>query len=311
VPNFAKHCTDAMKLLTGQGYELVLNPHQRPLSDQELHQWATDAHAAIIGNEKWSGDLIRSLKYMSLFSRFGVGIDNLDLIAAKEKGIRITRSLGANTNAVAEFTITMMLAAIRHVPFFDQTTKDGQWQRLPGLEMSGKTVGLIGYGAIAQRVSQLLKGFDVRILVHTRSPGKAGPEDVKIQFASLDQLLQESDIVSLHLPGSSETTHIIDADALSAMKKGAILINTARGSHIDESALYEALQGKHIRCAALDVFATEPTDATFKLFSLDNVLVSPHTAGATVESYVRMGNDSAQAAVDYFHGKIPKNGFVT
>lgn len=310
VPNFAKYCPEAMSLISRQPYEVIFNPHQRPLTHEELLVMASDAHAAIIGNERWSGDLICSLGKMQIMSRFGVGLESLDLPAAHAKGIRITRSLGANTQAVAEFTISLMLAAIRHLPYFDRTTKAGQWQRLPGFELSGKTVGLIGYGAIAQRVSQLLSGFDVRIIVHTRTPGANVPEKAKVQFAPLEKVLQESDILSLHLPGSAETRHIIDQHALTVMKKGAVLINTARGSHIDEAALYQALISGRLRCAALDVFSTEPTDASFALFALDNVIVSPHTAGATLESYERMGVDSAQAVVEFFQGKVPKNGFV-
>ena len=310
VPNFGKYCSQAMNLLSEQPYEVIFNPHQRPLTHEELLVLASEAHAAIIGNERWSDNLIRSLGKMQILSRFGVGLDSLDLPACQAKGIRITRSLGANTQAVAEFTISLMLAAIRHLPYFDRTTKAGQWQRLPGLELSGKTIGLIGYGSIAQRVSQLLSGFDVRIMVHTRTPGANVPDHTKVQFAPLEKVLQESDILSLHLPGSAETTHIIDQNAMTVMKKGAVLINTARGSHIDEAALYEALTSGHLRGAALDVFSTEPTDASFKLFALDNVIVSPHTAGATLESYERMGAASAQAIVDFFQGRVLKNGFV-
>lgn len=226
---------------------------------------------------------------LRLIQKIGVGVNTIDLDAAQRRHIAVCNMPGTNSQAVAEMTLLLMLGALRRVTHRDRATRAGTGWTLPASlqdgygEIRGRTVGLVGYGAVPRCLAPMLQAMGATVVFTSRSPT---PDAVGTP-RSLDALLAESDIVSLHLPLASDTKRLIGADALARMKPGAILVNTARGGLVDEAALVVALRSGHIGAAGLDVFETEPALSTNPLFELDNVVVSPHLAWLTRETLDR------------------------
>ena len=222
-----------------------------------------------------------------LIQKIGVGLDTIDLAHARARGIAVANMPGTNTAAVAEMTLALMLACLRRIAILSEATKRGQgWQlaaeTLDGLgEIGGRRIGLIGYGAIPQRLAPVLRALGATPVAFTRSSRAEG-----IATLPLDELLATSDIVSLHLPATPETRHLLDARRLALIPRGGILVNTARGALVDEAALVEALASGHLASAGLDVFAVEPARAN-PLFALPNVVAAPHVAWLTQETLSR------------------------
>jgi phosphoglycerate dehydrogenase-like enzyme len=231
--------------------------------------------------------MIEAAPRLRLIQKIGVGVNTIDLHAAKARGIPVCNLPGTNARAVAEMTLALMLAAIRRIPRFDTLMRAGAWCD-PDLqdgvgELGGKTVGLVGYGSIPRILAPVLAALGCRVVYTTRNPvpGALG------ERLKLDDLLAEADVVSLHVPLTAETERLIDAAALARMKRGAILVNTARGGLVDQAALTEALRTGHLGAAGLDVFAREPHDAGEALFNLPNVVVTPHVAWITTGTFDR------------------------
>jgi phosphoglycerate dehydrogenase-like enzyme len=226
---------------------------------------------------------------LRLIQKIGVGVNTIDLDEAKRRGIHVANMPGTNSQAVAEMALSLLLAAVRKVPQFDLTTRSGEGWALPPeamddvTEISGKVVGLVGFGAVPRRLAPVLKAMGARVIYSDlQDASSADAEPV-----STDVLIREADIISLHVPLTPETRGIIGRRQLEQMRKGVILVNTARGELIDESALCEFLQSRHVRCAALDVLANEPAYSGNPLFTLPNVLVTPHIAWLTRETIER------------------------
>lgn len=226
---------------------------------------------------------------LRLVQKIGVGVNTIDLDAARRRGVAVCNMPGTNTQAVAEMTLLLILAVLRRVARLDAATRAGEGWRQPVEvqdrygEVSGRTVGLVGYGAVPRRLAPVLAALGARVLFASRSPK---PEAVGERRA-LDDLLRESDVVSLHLPLAADTERLIDAAAIARMKRGAILVNTARGALVDEAALVDALGSGHLGAAGLDVFEEEPLPPDSPLLSFDNVAVTPHVAWLTQETLER------------------------
>lgn len=226
---------------------------------------------------------------LRLIQKIGVGVNTIDLDAARARGIAVCNLPGTNSRAVAELTLLLMLGALRRVSLFDAETRAGRgWSQPPALqdglfELGGRTVGLVGYGAIPALLAPVLTAMGCRVLYTARAPK---PEAVG-EFRGLDALLAESDVVSLHIPETPETRGLIDARAIARMKTGAVLVNTARGGLVDQAALVAALRSGHLAAAGLDVFAAEPADPRDPLFGLPNVVVTPHIAWLTTGTFDR------------------------
>lgn len=225
---------------------------------------------------------------LRLVQKIGVGIDAIDVAHAKARGIAVCNMPGTNTAAVAEMTLALMLACLRRIPRLHAgTAAGGIWPQAgeigDGLgEIGGRTVGLVGYGAVAQRLVPVLRALGAQVVAHSRTSREDG-----VEFLSLDELLARADIVSLHLPANAETKNLIDARRIERMKPGAILVNTARGSLVDETALAQALASGRLEGAALDVFASEPPAPDNPLLGLPNVVLAPHLAWLTQETLRR------------------------
>jgi len=231
--------------------------------------------------------MIEAAQRLKLIQKIGVGVNTIDLDAAKARGIPVCNLPGTNARAVAELTLALMLATLRRVPRFDAAIRQGVWSDpllQDGLgELGGRVVGLVGYGAIPRLLAPVLAALGCRLLYTTRAP----KPDALGEWRPLAALLADADVVSLHLPLTAETANLIDAAALARIKPGAVLINTARGGLVDQSALTEALRSGRLAAAGLDVFDTEPPDFAGSLFRLPNVVLSPHIAWLTTGTFDR------------------------
>jgi len=243
-----------------------------------------------------TAEMIAAAPRLKLIQKIGVGVNTIALEAAKARGIPVCNLPGTNSQAVAELALLLMLACLRKLPRYDAMTRDGSaWRADPGMqdglgELSGRTVGLVGYGAIPQALAPVLRALGCRVLYTARS---ARP-DAMAEFRPLEALLAESDIVSLHIPETPETRDLIGAAALGQMKPGAILVNTARGGLVDQAALAAALRSGQLAAAGLDVFAHEPADPSDPIFALENVVVTPHIGWLTGGTFARSFSIAAE-----------------
>jgi phosphoglycerate dehydrogenase-like enzyme len=249
----------------------------------------TDAEILLHVLEPVTAAVIDAAPRLRLIQKIGVGVNTIDLDAARRRSIAVCNMPGTNTQAVAEMTLLLMLATLRRLARLDDLTRVGKgWEFEPELpddlgELSGRTVGLVGFGAVARRLVPMLEAIGARVVYTSRRPAP----DAQVTFLRFQELLPVADVLSLHLPLTTETTGMIDAAALAAMKRGSVLINTARGPLVDEAALCEALTSGHLRGAGLDVFSREPVGAEDAVLRLPNVVVTPHLAWLTTETLER------------------------
>ena len=272
------------KPLTDAGHTFVAYP--KDTDPQVQIERAKDADILMIANMPLSGEVIRACKNLKFIDVAFTGVDHVDLAAATEMGIKVSNAAGYSTQAVAEIALCMMLSLLRNIPQVEQRCRQGQTKDgLVGCELRGKTVGIIGAGAIGCRTAELCRAFGCRILGYKRHV--TGNEPSFIEFVSLDELLKNSDIVSLHCPINQESKHLINAQSIAKMKKGAYLINTARGPVVDSQALADALNSGYLAGAGIDVFEQEPPLSTdHPLLHSKNTIVTPHVAFASAESMV-------------------------
>jgi D-3-phosphoglycerate dehydrogenase / 2-oxoglutarate reductase len=253
--------------------------------------------------------VIEAAPRLRIVSRHGVGVDAVDLDAATEHGIVVTTTGSANAAAVAEYTFALLLAHIRHITAADASMRRGEWSRGPlvGLELEGKTLGILGLGAIGRRVARQGLGFGMRVLAH--DPRLERSPIPEVELMGLPHVLAQSDIITLHTRLDASTQGLIGAAAIAAMKPTAILINTSRGDIIDEPALIAALRQGRLAGAILDTFDGEPLANDSPLRAMPNVLLSPHVAGQTHEALARVGLAAADAIIDELAGRRPAHVF--
>ena len=272
------------KPLTDAGHTFVAYP--KDTDPQVQIERAKDADILMIANMPLSGEVIRACKNLKFIDVAFTGVDHVDLDAAKEMGVKVSNAAGYSTQAVAEIALCMMLSLLRNIPQVEQRCRQGQTKDgLVGCELRGKTVGIVGAGAIGCRTAELCHAFGCKVLGYKRHV--TGKEPSFIEFVSLDELLQQSDIVSLHCPINEESKHLINAQSIAKMKQGAYLINTARGPVVDSQALADALNSGYLAGAGIDVFEKEPPLSTdHPLLHSKNTIVTPHVAFASAESMV-------------------------
>lgn len=296
-------CDEARKILLDAGFEIVSNDTGRILTRDEQKALIQDAYAIIAGTEIYDADILSVCKELKVIVRFGVGTDNFDLEAMKAMGILV--GVIANHNAVAEFALTLILAAMKNFPRYDTAVREGKWSRYPMRELSHKTVGIVGFGRIGRRLAELLAGFDVEILAYDPFLDVQAATQRQVTPVTMEELLARSDVVSLHLPATKENYHLINAKTIGMMKTGAYLINTARGSLVDEHALCAALDSKKLSGAGLDVFETEPVKADNPLFSRSDNVLAPHVSALSYETNYNGGIICAESVVRVQRGEKP------
>ena len=272
----------------------------------ELLPGLASANAVLVRSAtKMDAEAIAAAPNLKVIARAGVGLDNVDIPAATAAGVLVVNAPTSNIVSAAELAVSLLLAVARNVVPANLALKNGQWKRsqFGGVELQDKTVGIIGMGKIGMLVAQRLAGFDMKFVAYdpyVKSAPSGGPE---IKMVSLDELLAESDFVTIHIPKTAETNGLIDTAALAKMKPTAFVINAARGGVLDESALFDALTAGTIAGAGLDVYATEPcTDSP--LFALDNVVATPHLGASTEEAQEKAGVAVAESVVAAFAGNV-------
>lgn len=279
--------------LRERGHATLHEPLRGSRSADELVRILDGVDGALIANEPMTSDVLRQLPALKAIVRTGVGYDSVDVEAAAQLGILVSNLPGINANAVAEYTIGVVLAASRHLIDLAAGVAEGDWPRTDGHELRGSSLGLIGFGASARAVVPLAQAFGMQVLCHTSidPAARAGFSDV--EFVDFEALVSRSDVVSIHTALTPRTRHLIDESALAAMKPSAIVVNTARGPIIDEIALANAVRSGTIAGAALDVTDVEPLPADSVLRGVPGITVYPHMAGQTAEARDAAGLDGA------------------
>jgi len=274
--------------------EVVYNPLARPLTEDELIPLIQGCDGYLAGLDFITVKALERADKLRAISRYGIGCDRVDLEAAGKRGIWVTNTPGANSDAVADLTLGLMLAVARAIPLLDKSVKQGEWVRRTGIELGGKTLGILGFGAIGKKVAMRASGFGMRVNAFDPFMDEAYAEKTGVTVVTLEQALAGSDFISLHLPLNESTRNIISGEAIDMMKPGAIVVNTSRGGLIDEHELYKALDSGRLGGAAMDVYEKEPPDLNDPLYLLPNVVTTPHTGAHTVEATLNM----AEMAVD-------------
>lgn len=306
--HFQTLCQEAIQLLESNGHSLILNDHELPYySFEELAVWAGEIDAAIIGMDRWDDQVFQIAPKLKILARFGVGVDNIDLEAAKRHGVQVVNAAGMNANAVAELAVAMILNCLRGVPELSQKLSQGQWLRSVGRDLQGQTVGLLGFGDIGGRVAKKLSGFDVKLLAYDPYPNQEKASALGVTLADLDTVLSSSDILSIHMPSLPATHHFMNQDIFSKMKEGTYFINTARGALVDTQALVQAVSSGHLAGAAVDVYEQEPLPMDASILHTPGIQCTPHAGAETRETYRNISLMTAQAVIDSLSGKEPKN----
>ncbi len=289
-----------------------------PWAEQDRWREEVPDYDAVISRKgQITGDQMRASEgRLKIVARTGVGVDpsRVDLVTAKELHIWVTNMPGSNAAAVAELAFAQMLSLTRHTHEADAAVREGRWSdsvKLFGTELAGKTIGIVGFGNIGSRVAMRARAFEMEFMAYDPYIPETYINAMRGKPASLDELLTESDFVTIHCPSTEETRGMIGARELGLMKPTAVIMNLARGGIIEEQALYEALRDKRIAAAAVDAMAQEPPDPNHPLFSLSNVLLTPHIGGSTYEASDRGEWGAAQEVVRVLSGERPKNPVIS
>ncbi len=290
--------------------EVIYNRREHPLSAAELVPLIKGIDGMIAGLDEINDQVIEAADCLRIIARYGVGLDRVDLEAAKRKGIIVTNTPGANATSVAELTVGLMISLARRIPDANRRTKLGEWPRIKGVSLAGKTIGLLGLGAIGRRVAQILRGFGCRVLGYDPAVSPEQAAGFGAEWAVRDEVIRRADFLSLHLPVNRTTENMIDRQVIGMMKDGVYLINTARSELIDEEALLEALQNGKIAGLALDTFRHEPPGTAHPVLQFDQVIVTPHTGSHTDNATNVMGRMALSDCLAVLRGKEPQYRIV-
>ncbi len=280
--------------LTKNGYEIVLNPHGKKMSEQQIYELMDDSVTAMIaGTEPLTTAVLKKATGLKIIVRCGIGMDNVDLEAAKALGIKVFNTPDAPTRSVAELTLAHILSLLRRIPESDRSIRNGKWQPLMGSLLYEQTVGIIGFGRIGKMVNNLLTAFGAQILIHDEFARSTSQD---LNFVSKEEIFSKSDIITLHLPYSKENHHLVNQEMISKMRPTAFLVNVSRGGLIDDNALYQAVSKNKIAGAALDCFEEEPYAGP--LVNCDRVQFSAHMGSYASQSRVKQEQDSCTVLMD-------------
>ena len=305
---------DHIEKLKEAGHEVNLSEFDRSLTSEELVEKVKGIDALLcLLTDKIDGDLMDAAgPQLKIISNYAVGFDNVDVAAATQRGIVVCNTPSNEVNeAVAEHTWALILSLSRRIVEADEAVRRGAYKGWEpdiflGINLVGKTLGIIGLGRIGSMVARRAKGYNMTVLYNKREQDPEAEKELGVIFSQLDELLGKSDFVSLHVPLTDETRHMINKDSLAKIKKGSYLINTARGQIVDENDLVEALRSGHLSGSALDVYDNEP-NIDPELIGMENVVLTPHIASATKEARAKMGEQAVQAILSTLTGQKPEN----
>jgi len=297
-------CEEAVRILEGVG-DVSVAP--RFIGERELTELARDCHGVVLGGNKFGREAIMMAKDLKVISRHGVGVDNVDIVAATERGILVTYTPGANADSVAEHTFALLLGLVRKISLADRSIREGEWgsSEFMGFELVGKTLGIIGLGAIGSRIAKRAMAFEMDVMAYDPYVTQERASALGVKLVDLETLLRSSDAVSLHASLTNETRHILTARELGMMRRTAVLINAARGQLVDEEALIQALKGGTVSGAGLDAFQSEPMPEGHPFMKMRNVLLTPHIASFTKEALARGDKILAMDLAAIFMGRKP------
>jgi ribulose-phosphate 3-epimerase len=291
--SFGPNVPESLEKMRTMGCELISNTWGRAPTESELLEVVGNVHAIISGTEPLSARVIEAAPHLRVIAKHGVGFENIDLEAAKARGIPVALAGSSIADSVADMAFALLIASARRIPQGDRAVRAGQWPRMVGVELSGKTLGIVGLGRIGQGLVKRAKGFGLKLLAFDTFQNEAFARAWGVRYVDLETLLRESDFVSLHAPVTDETRRVISARTLGLMKPTAHLINTARGELVDEAALAHVLETGNLAGAASDVFTREPPGEN-PLLALENFIAAPHSAGQTLEGLRKMGEITAE-----------------
>ncbi|MEQ3553180.1 phosphoglycerate dehydrogenase [Pseudonocardia nematodicida] len=302
-PSFGARSDAPWTALKEAGLEAVVRTDRHPLPAAELAELFAGVDAAVVGLDEVTASVIEAAGDLKVLGKHGVGVDNIDVAAATARGVTVVNTPGANTGAVADLAFGLLLAVARRIPQAHASTAAGNWERFYGPELAGRTLAIIGFGRIGRSVARRAAGFDMTVVAH--DPYLSGPDADGVPLLSLDECLARADAVSLHLPGGSGAP-LIGSSELAALRRGAILINTARGDLVDEAALAAALRDGHLTGAGVDAFAVEPPSGS-PLMTAPNVVLTPHVGAASDDANAAMGTTVVADVARVLRGETPRN----
>ena len=304
--SFGKSDSRASNMLEDFGCRIVKIKTEDPDFDSKCMVELADADAVIAGLEPFGEDKIKAAAKLKIISRYGVGCDNVDKQTAAAQGIQVTNTPGSNSESVADLAVGLMLCAARSISYMDAAMKAHNQKRPQGLEMYGKTLGVVGAGSIGRGVAKRCRGFCMKVLCYDLYENESFKKECDAEYVSFERLVRESDFITIHSPLTPETQNMFGTKEFKMMKKDTVIVNTARGGIIDEAALCEALKSGEIRAAGLDATVNEPPYGD-EILTLDNCVVTPHAGAATIEASSNMSYLAAQNIVDVLSGKICSN----
>lgn len=264
-----------------------------------------DAVCSVFVNAKISEKVIQSGKKLKVIARFGVGVDNINVSAATKRGILVTNCPEYHLPSMPEHVIALLFALARNIPHADKHVRQGKWdhKEVMGIDIEGKTLGIVGFGRIGTILSRKAIGLGMNVITCDPYLTAVQAKSARVTKGELMEVMQKADFLSVNVPLNENTRGLINKDNIKQMKSSAYLINTARGPVVDEDALYDSLMNKQIAGAAMDVMAHEPPAKDHRFFALDNVIITPHCGGSTIEAFQRVGKTAAQSVIDVLEGK--------
>jgi D-3-phosphoglycerate dehydrogenase len=286
--SFGKTNPALFERLREAGLRIVRNDTGGILSAAQMREKIADCAGVILGVDPLNAEVLSAAPFLRAVARYGVGLDNVDLAVCETRGIAVSRTAGANSDAVADYAFALMLAVARRTTLIDRQCRKKDWRKITGIDMYGKILGIIGFGAVGKRVAKRARGFSMRVLAHDPVFDAQAAAELGAESADVDAICREADFITLHTALNDATRNLINARRLAAMKTTAVLVNTARGGLVDEAALLAALREGRIYGAGLDVFEEEPPlDQGW--YSLDNVALGSHCAASTNGATETMG----------------------
>ena len=305
-PFYKKFSPTGYRMLLDRGYDVVTTDLDRDYFLEELIPLVGDIDGCIANCEPWGEEALSAAPKLKILARYGVGMNSVDTEAARRHGVMCTNCPGINANPVAEHVMAMLLGALRDLPNLNESTKKGLWKTGIFRELTGATVGILGFGFIGQLVAKKLTGFDCRVLAYDIAPNYDAAAKTGVTFTGFEELLSQSDFIIILVPLVPDTFEMINRETLKISKPGAVFVSDARGEVVDEEAMYEALVSGRVSYFATDVFVHEPaTPENTPLLTLPNVIATPHNGAETYENGERCGILTAQQIIDALEGREP------